>query len=82
MISSRSVYLFNQVTIIEEIQQLEIENGYFPTLDSTELRPGFGKIKNQYPLDKNLTFNPKMFQGNFREVILLQKFCYTLYIMF
>ncbi|XP_071550540.1 polycystin-1-like [Panulirus ornatus] len=52
-----------EVLIVEKIHDFTIVNKYFPTLTSTEARNGFGKLKNQYPLDKNLSFFPEMTNG-------------------
>ncbi|XP_069977559.1 polycystin family receptor for egg jelly [Penaeus vannamei] len=51
------------VTIVEEIIDFAIINKYYPTLTSLVGSAGFGSMKNQYPMDKNLTFAPTMTQG-------------------
>ena len=51
------------VKIVEEILDLEITNWYFMTEAELNPRPGFGRLKNQYPMDKNLTFFPYASRG-------------------
>ncbi|KAK8728463.1 hypothetical protein OTU49_017474, partial [Cherax quadricarinatus] len=67
-----TAYIFNIVSgfnvnctmyIVEEILNFKITNNYLPTSGPTGGRPGFGKLKNQYPMDKNLSFIPFMTQG-------------------
>ena len=41
-------------------------NAYYPSLTAKKANAGFGKIKNQYPMDKNLSFFPSMSQGNYK----------------
>ena len=65
----------SSVTIIEAIIDLEIYNGYFfKPVESTatleESRPAFGRLKNQYPMDKNLTFFPSTTQGTIEKFIV------------
>ncbi|KAG7157020.1 Polycystin-1-like 1 [Homarus americanus] len=73
-----SVYIYNvvsgynvscQILIVEEIINFEVYVKYFPSETSTTPRDGFGKYKNQYPLDKNLTFFPVMAQGTVSQYV-------------
>ena len=53
------------MTIYQEILNFNIVNGYYPSASATVAKPGFGKLKNQFPMDKNLTFFPSDLQGTF-----------------
>nr|XP_045602514.1 uncharacterized protein LOC123760774 [Procambarus clarkii] len=60
-----------QIYIVQEIINFVVLNKYYPTLTATVGRDGFGKLKNQYPMDKNLTFVPLMTQGTVDEYIVI-----------
>ncbi|XP_068233382.1 polycystin-1-like [Palaemon carinicauda] len=67
-----TAYIYNKVSgytvtcevlIVEQILDFTISNMYFPNEFSVTPREGFGVIRNQFPMDRNLTFFPVMSHG-------------------
>ncbi|XP_064105654.1 uncharacterized protein LOC135215142 [Macrobrachium nipponense] len=67
-----TAYIYNKVSgytvqctvlIVEQIFDFAISNQYFPSDFSVVPREGFGSLRNQFPMDRNLTFYPSMSHG-------------------